>query len=266
MAYDIIGYIALLIMGGILGLLGGGGAILTLPILVYLFGVSPVLATSYSLFVVGISSALGTIGYYRRNEVDSAKALGFFVPSAIGVLVSRKLIVPALPEIIFRTASFSVSRGSFLMMMFSVLMIIVGFNMIRTRPKPIGVEPNQATTGKRATQALGVGLLTGFVGAGGGFIIVPALTRYFGLPMKVAIGSSLLIIALNSAIGFSSDLIGENSIAWRQLLVFSAIGLVGMLIGSGLSKKLSSEQLKTLFGYFVLSMGVLIAVREAFFA
>lgn len=256
------GYLALVVMGVILGLLGGGGAILTLPILVYLFNVPPVLGTSYSLFVVGLTSAIGALAYFRKGELDFRSSFTFFFPSAIGVLISRRLILPMLPEVIAQTSSFSLSRAALLMFVFAALMIVVGVSMLRSKSK----NNSQAKIGgvlKRSTQALGVGLLTGFVGAGGGFLIVPALVGLFGLNMKTAVGSSLFVIALNSGVGFASDLFGSRSIEWTDLSIFSGVSAVGMSIGIILGKRFSSAQLKTAFAYFVFITGILIAVRES---
>lgn len=257
---ELAGYIASLFIGISLGLIGGGGSILTVPVLVYLFGISPLVATSYSLFIVGSTSVVGTFNNYRKGLVDVRTALLFGVFSVITVFLTRRFIIPVIPADIPIVGS-SISFSVLTMVLFAILMLIASVTMIRGRKeKAIRTEPK----GVLPLMAYGVsiGLITGFLGAGGGFLLIPALVMLLGLPMKKAVGTSLLIIAINSAIGFIAD-IGQYSIDWPLLLSVSVIAVAGIFAGGMLSKKIAGDKLRKLFGWFVLLMGLFIIIRES---
>jgi len=262
---EIAGYIASLIIGISLGLIGGGGSILTVPVMVYLFGVQPLLATSYSLFVVGVTSLFGAATNYRKGLVNVKTALLFGVSSILTVFFTRKLLIPAIKGITVTVAGFTITEPMFTMLLFSLLMIMAAFSMIVTKRKPTDQNPSPKKNNfsRLFLYGIAIGFITGLLGAGGGFLLIPTLVVVLGLPMKEAVGTSLLIIALNSLIGFTGDL-GHFLIEWQLLLRVTLIAIAGTLIGSQLSKKMEGESLKKGFGWFVLIMGIYIITKETF--
>ena len=257
------GYIASLVIGISMGLLGGGGSILTIPILVYLFSVSPTLAISYSLFIVGFTSLVGAFNNYLRGMVNFKTAAVFGSSSITTVFIARKFVIPYLPDVFFRIGSFQVTHSLFVMVVFALLMLAAAISMIRGRQIPAN-RSVKVTPVKLMLYGMLIGLVTGFLGAGGGFLLIPALVMLMKLPMKKAIGTSLLIIALNSLIGFAGD-IGRHYIDWKLVLVVTAIAIVGIFIGVYFNRKVHGEQLKKAFGWFILVMGLYIICRELFF-
>jgi len=259
------GYVGALFIGLILGLTGGGGSILTVPILVYLMHFHPVTATGYSLFIVGATSAFGTVQNFRKGVVEVRTAFLFAIPSLVAVFVTRKFIVPAIPEILFQTAAFSVTKEMFLMVLFAFIMLLASVSMIR-KPAENPVPDTAKTHFLWIMIELAiVGVFIGLVGAGGGFLIIPALVFMAKLPMRKAIGTSLLIITLNSLIGFTGDL-GNTAIDWPFLLSFTSIAVIGIFSGIFLSKFVDDKQLRKGFGWFVLAMAIFIFAKELFFA
>lgn len=264
----IIGYFASALIGISLGLIGGGGSILTVPVLVYLFHQDPVLSTSYSLFIVGATSLVGAYPKYREGLIDLRTAFVFGIPSIVAVYLTRLLLVPAIPDVIFTLPSFTLTKSIFTLVLFAVLMIAAALSMIRRKKGPEIAHPKENRTYNYPLillEGLVVGALTGLVGAGGGFLIIPALVLLSGLPMKEAVGTSLLIIAAKSLIGFTGDL-GYFDIDWKLLLPVTAIAIAGIFIGNRLTRKVDGEKLKTGFGWFVLVIGAYIIVRELYFS
>jgi len=265
---EIAGYAAAILIGVSLGLIGGGGSILTVPVLVYLFGVNPVLSTSYSLFIVGTTSLAGALNNYRKNLVSVKTALLFGLSSITTVFITRKFIMPAIPEKLFHIGGLQVTHAMLTMLFFAALMILSALSMIKSGRKKTVTE---VATNKNIKipmlllYGIGVGLATGLLGAGGGFLLIPALVLLVGLPMKKAIGTSLLIIAMNSLIGFTGDL-GYFNINWIFLLKITAIAVAGIFTGGAMGKKIKGENLKKGFGWFVLVMGLYIIVKESFFS
>ena len=251
-----------LAMGIILGITGGGGSILTVPVLVYIVGLNPVIATAYSLFIVGVTSAFGTVQNYRKGLVDVKTALFFAAPSLIAIFLTRKFVVPAIPEILYNNSYFPISRDFFLMTIFATVMLMASTAMLRDKevPEASNIRPNIAFT---FLKIFGIGILIGLIGAGGGFLIIPALYYAAKLPMRTAIGTSLCIIAINSLIGFTGD-IGNIGIDWMFLFKFSSLSVVGIFIGIYLGKFIDELKLKKIFGFFVLLMALLILGREIF--
>ncbi|MCX6316332.1 MAG: sulfite exporter TauE/SafE family protein [Bacteroidetes bacterium] len=263
---EIIGYIASLVIGISLGLIGGGGSILTVPVLVYLFGVSPVTATAYSLFIVGATSLVGSYPKYKSGEINLKTALIFGIPSIAAVFATRAFIVPAIPAQVFSIGDLLVTKSLLMMILFAILMVVASVTMIRDK-KQVATSENQQQHFNYPMILLEgavVGVLTGLVGAGGGFLIIPALVILSNLPMKQAVGTSLLIIAAKSLIGFTGDL-GKTTMNWTLLLSITGLAIVGIFIGNQLSKKVSANSLKKGFGWFVLVMGVYIIIKELFF-
>lgn len=257
------GYFLALFMGATLGMLGGGGSILTVPILVYFFNITPVMATAYSLFVVGVSSLVGMAGYLRHGLVSIKTGFVFAVPAFISVYAVRRYLIPSLPEVIFKAGNYNFTKDMLVMFVFSVVMIMASFSMIK-KGKKEGPKRDEAGGHHLLIVIEGflVGGITGFVGAGGGFLIVPALTILVGLPIKTAIGTSLMIIAIKSLIGFTGDLSTASTIDWNFLMIFTSLAIAGMVAGIYAARFVPSSKLKPAFGWFVLVMGSLILVKE----
>jgi uncharacterized membrane protein YfcA len=260
----LIGLAASLLIGLSLGLIGGGGSILTVPVLVYLLGVDPVLATAYSLFIVGFTSAVGVYPKYKEGLVDVRTALIFGAPSIAAVFLTRKLIVPAIPATVLQLGDWVLTKSVLLMILFAVLMVAASVSMISDKKN--NKETPEAMLSYNypliVLEGTVVGLLTGLVGAGGGFLIIPALVMLTKLPMKKAVGTSLLIIAAKSLIGFTGDL-SQQTMDWSLLLMVTLMAVLGIFAGNALSKKIEGAQLKKGFGWFVLMMGVYVLIKEA---
>ncbi len=260
---EYLGYLASIIIGISLGLIGGGGSILTIPILVYLFKIDPELATSYSLFIVGITALLGCYTHYKMGNLKIKSALYFAIPSVFSILLIREVIFPQIAATLFSIASYKVSKNFLIMVVFAVLMIAAALSMIRKNsPK---IKATRTNYMELSIIGFVVGIITGFLGAGGGFLIIPALLFFANLPMKQAVGTSLLIIFINSSIGFVGDLYINTPIDYPFLFGISGIAFIGMLIGTQLSKKIDGNKLKPIFGWFVLIMGIYIITKEMFF-
>ncbi len=263
---DILGYALSTLVGVSLGIIGGGGSILTVPILVYVFGLGPEISTSYSLFIVGLTALAGSFHYYRSGLVNLKAAMIFSVPSLIAVFLTRKFLMPAIPEEILKIGDFTYTKPILIMTVFAGLMIAASISMIKknSAPNPKKHKPGHHYTLIFLEGAL-VGVLTGFVGAGGGFLIIPALVLLAGLPMKEAVGTSLLIIAIKSLLGFTGDISAGVSINWTFLLIVSIFTVAGIYAGSSFAKKIHGDKLKPAFGWFVLAMGIYIMLRETVF-
>lgn len=259
----IIGFSAAIIIGISLGLIGGGGSILTVPVLVYIMGIDPMLATAYSLFVVGSTSLVGAGTYMKKGLVNYKTAIVFAIPSFIAVFLTRKFLVPALPDPLFSIGESLVTKNIGIMVFFGLIMLAASYSMIRSKNDGAGDEKQAIKFNfpMIALEGSVVGLITGIVGAGGGFLIIPALVLLAKLPMKMAVGTSLVIIAAKSLIGFLGDL-STQTIDWPLLIMFTGLSIVGIFIGSALSKKINERVLKTGFGWFVLTMGIFIITKE----
>ena len=264
---EILGYICATLVGISLGILGSGGSILTVPIMVYLMNVNPVDATGYSLFVVGISSAIGGIKYVRKNLVDIRTAVIFSVPSIACVFLTRTFLMPAIPNPVLTISSFTLSKELFIMLLFAMLMIIVSWNMIRSSHYREPEETEFRNMNYLWLIFVGFisGLLTGIVGVGGGFIIIPALVLLAKVPVRMSVGTSLLIIAFNSISGFAGEVIERHEkINYQFLLLFSFLAIIGIFIGFRAALRQSPQQIRKMFGWFILVMGVAIFIREVF--
>lgn len=262
---EILGYIGAVLMGLSLGLIGGGGSILTVPILVYLFSVDAVLATAYSLFIVGLTSLIGSFSHMRMGNIHWRTAIVFGIPSILAVYATRAWLVPALPDPLFTLGATVVSKALGMLILFALLMVAAAYSMIRKQRSTAGPGPAGEVRFNYPLilgEGVVVGTITGLVGAGGGFLIIPALVLLAKLPMKQAVGTSLIIIAAKSLIGFTGDLGGAEVIDWSFLLRFSAVAIAGILGGTILSKRIPNEKLKPAFGWFVLVMGVYIITKE----
>ncbi|MGA9650307.1 sulfite exporter TauE/SafE family protein [Pedobacter sp.] len=263
---EIIAYVASALIGISLGLIGGGGSILTMPVLVYLFGVNPLLATSYSLFIVGSTSLAGTVGNFKRGLVNIKTALLFGSASISTVFLTRKFIIPLIPKTIIKIGDFELTENMLMMVLFAVLMVAAATAMIKGEraENSSQIKKNQLHLGKLLLFGIAIGLATGFLGAGGGFLLIPTLVILVGLPMKEAVGTSLFIIALNSLIGFTGDL-GHFQIDWIFLAKITTVAIAGIVVGGMINKKIDGGKLKKGFGWFVLVMGCYIILKEVVF-
>lgn len=258
---EIIGYILSVGIGISLGLIGSGGSILGVPILVYFFAVSPQIATTHSLFIVGITSAIASYKHHRLGNLRMKPALYFGIPSLIILLLTRKYILPAIPGTLIQTNSFTLDKQTFILVFFAALMIFASISMIKKqRVKPV----HEASVSTLIIMGILVGLVIGILGAGGGFLIIPALVLFGKLEMKFAIATSLFIITSNSLIGFIGDVINKVEINYYILVTVSATAIIGMFLGLYLSKKVDGKKLKPAFGWFVLIMGIFIITKELF--
>jgi len=259
---ETLGYFGALLIGLVLGLTGGGGSMLTVPILAYVLMINPVTATAYSLFIVGTTSIFGAFQNFRKGLVDIQKGFLFAIPSFIGVYITRSYIVAKIPEIIFETSSFTLRKGSFLMLLFAIIMFLAALSMLKKKKIEIAeIAEKEASITTLVIQTFFIGIIIGLVGAGGGFLIIPSLVLFAKLPMKKAIGTSLFIIAMNSLIGFIGD-IQNIDIDWVFLLSFTTLSIVGIFIGIYLNKFINEAQLKKGFAYFVLVMAFVILYKE----
>ncbi|WP_406683202.1 sulfite exporter TauE/SafE family protein [Seonamhaeicola sp. MEBiC1930] len=257
---QILGYFGALVVGLVLGLIGGGGSILTVPLLVYLLGYNPIIATAYSLFVVGTTSLVGTFQKFKKGLVDVKTGLAFSFPSFVAVYLSRRYLVPNIPDTLFAIENFALTKEMGIMIFFSIIMLISSVSMIKNKKN--GDIPNyKQAYYKTFIQGLIIGTITGIIGAGGGFLYVPALVLWANIPMKRAVGTSLIIVTINSLIGFTGDM-QTLDIDWIFLLSFTLISIIGILIGVYLSKFIGSDRLKKSFGVFTLIMAIYIVYRE----
>jgi uncharacterized membrane protein YfcA len=261
---QIIGYVLAVFVGMTLGMLGSGGSILSVPILVYVMAIEPTLATAYSLFIIGTTSLVGGIHKAKQKLVDFNKVVLFGIPAVISVFSTRKILVPRIPAVIFSTENFTLTKSILIMIVFAVVMILASLTMIKPLKGKIIQDNEKLNYYKIVLLGILIGLISGFVGAGGGFLIVPTLLFFAKTPMKMAVGTSLFIVSAQSLIGFVGDVMGNQIIDWTLLQFFTLASIVGIFIGNFISKKVADEKLKTSFGWFVLSMGIYIIIREIF--
>lgn len=258
---ETIGLILGVVAGLALGVMGGGGSILTVPILVYFIGINPVLATSYSLFIVGTSSLIGALSYMKNKLVALPMVVLFGLPSMHSVYTTQKYILPSIPEQL-DILGWSISKDLAIMLLFSITMIAASISMIKGR-KERHRELGFIKYPLMAIYGTIVGVVAGMVGAGGGFLIVPSLVVFGRLPMKMAVGTSLSIICIQSISGFIGKYeISQGQIEWNFLLLFTAMVVLGIFIGLYCSRYISGSKLKPAFGWFVLTMGLFILSKE----
>jgi uncharacterized protein len=265
---EIFGYIASILIGISLGLVGSGGSILTVPVLVYLMNINPLLATTSSLFIVGCTSLVGGLRAYSKNLVDFKAVAEFGIPSIFSIFITRHYLLPEIPHNLFSIWNVQFTKEMFLMIIFAVLMLAASISMISNKYVELASEPSEKTQHNKVLPlvllGLFVGVVTGLLGAGGGFLIIPSLVLFLKLPMKISVGTSLFIIAVNSLLGFLFSL-KQFDYNWTILLSFTALSIVGLYIGVRLSEKISGASLKKGFGWFILVMGIYIIIKEVFF-
>ena len=261
---EITGYIASIFIGISLGLIGSGGSILTVPVLVYLFGIGVEMSTAYSLFIVGSTALVGGVRNAFLSNVNYKTAVVFTIPAFIAVYTTRAYLVPAIPSVIMTLGTYVLTKDIAIMVFFALVMLAASVSMIRNKRKK--EEENavpQLNLPVIIIEGAVVGVLTGIVGAGGGFLIIPALVLFAKLPMKKAVGTSLLIIAAKSLIGFIGDVqrYGDQ-LDWTRLLTVTAIAVFGIFIGIYLNTFIDGKKLKKGFGWFVLLMAVYIIGKQ----
>jgi hypothetical protein len=266
----IIGYIAAVLMGMILGVIGGGGSILTVPILVYLMGIDAGVATGYSLLIVGTTAAFGAIRYFRQGLVDVKSSIIFAIPSIIAVYLSRAYLMPAIPDEIM-SSPFAISKNTAIMVLFALLMLSSAALMLRKAYKKtvpandLNIEisaKKQAHFAFIVLEGAVVGVITGILGAGGGFLIIPALVLFLNMSMKTAVGSSLFIIALKSLLGFTGDLQAGIELEVPLLPLMLLATCLGMAISTKIAGKLDGNALQKFFAFFTLVIAVFIIAKE----
>lgn len=257
---EILGYIASLLIGLALGLFGGGGSILAIPVLVYLFEIEPVRASAYSLFIVGSASLLGTLAKQRDGLVDFRTGILFGIPSVATIFCTRKWFVPLLPDTLATLDGFTLTKRLLILGVFVVFMIASAMSMLR-KNQPARLSATNIPLHLMILQGCAIGFVTGLVGVGGGFLIIPALIVLTNLPYKTAAGTSLLIIAMNSLIGFAGD-VTNYSMDWTFLLTITGFALVGLLVGNSISKKVAAQSLKRALGWLILAISIFILARE----
>lgn len=260
---EILGYFGALLIGVVLGLIGGGGSILTVPVLVYLLAIDAITATAYSLFVVGVSSMVGAAQNLRKKRVELRTAIVFSIPAFIAVYATRRFLVPVIPETILSSGGITIDKESGIMIFFAIIMILTAISMLKEgKERPLSHEKIVYNYPLILIEGLVIGVLTGIIGAGGGFLIIPVLVLLAKLPMKKAVATSLLIVAIKSIIGFLGD-VQNLEINWSFLLVFTAISIAGIFLGIYLNRFFKGKKLKKGFGWFVLLMGIYIIWKEA---
>lgn len=262
------GYIAVFFLGTVLGLIGAGGSILTVPILVYLFGIPASTATGYSLLIVGVAALLAAITYVRRGQASLRIALIFGVPAIIAVYVTRRYLFPAIPDPIFSSISFSLSKDAAVMVVFALFMLAASLSMLFSQEESLEPTTSLVNANKLREASIlsslgfATGIFTGMVGAGGGFMILPVLVLVGRLPMKIAIGTDLCIISAKSLIGFIGEAQVSQTIDWQFIALITLLPLLGVSVGSAINKRVPSKKLKLIFAWFVLVMGVYIVIKE----
>jgi uncharacterized membrane protein YfcA len=255
----IIGHILAVCIGLSLGLIGGGGSILAVPILIYVLSLSPKAAIAMSLLVVGIVSMIGVIPHWLQGNVNLKTAVIFTPPAMVGAYLGARI------------AGHPMITETFQLICFGIVMLVASILMIRKQshaPEPKKSVEHQKHLEKHPdkwlaipVEGLAVGILTGFVGVGGGFLIIPALVLLGGIPMKEAVGTSLLIIAFKSATGFMGYL-SQVELDWVLVTTFTLAATAGTIVGALLTRRIEAKQLEKGFGYFVLAVAIFVLIKR----
>jgi uncharacterized membrane protein YfcA len=256
----LLGYIAAIFIGILLGLLGGGGSILSVPVLRYMFNYPADVATGYSLFVVGISGIVGVAFYAKDKLIHTKSLLTFGVIASVVSFLNRKYFVASLPQELFTIGSVTITKDLFIMLVFAIMMVLAARHMILD--KKTSEQTQEASPLTYVLAGIFVGLFTSLVGAGGGFIVVPALVAMYKMPIKMAIGTSISIVVINSLAGFAGDITAGAKMEWPFLLVFTGLACAGIFVGIYASKKIDSKKLKPLFGWFIIATSIYVVTKE----
>jgi uncharacterized protein len=240
----LVGFGLALLIGVALGMLGGGGSILTVPVFVYVMGFEPKDAIAMSLPVVGTTSLVGALGHWRAGNVDG-RAVAVFAPLAMAGAVAGARLATLV-------------SGAFQLVLLGVVMLAAGVLMLSDRGPAAGASPRAAGRSRvvvLAASGLAVGVLTGLVGVGGGFLIVPALVLVAGVPIRRAIGTSLLVISLSTVTALAAYQ-GQARISWQVVAVFTALAIVGAVVGTRAGRRVPARGLRRAFGVLVLALAV----------
>lgn len=264
MSLLITGIILFFLIGVVLSLIGSGGAILTIPILVYVFDINPYLATSYSMFIMGVSNWIATVDNIKKQQVFYKTGFYFAIPGLIVTYLIRRFVLPIIPEVIFSTPSISISKGSVIMILFSMLILVAAIKTLRKKDDSESNKPMGQNYIKNIFQGAGIGLVTGFVGAGGGFLIVPALIFTSGIQMRNAIATSLFIISITTTLGFIGDFNSAINIDWRFLILCTVSSISGITLANSIKDRFTNQGLKSFFGYFILTLSILVFFIEIY--
>lgn len=259
MLTTIIGHLLAILIGVSLGLIGGGGSILAAPVLIYVMSVPAKSAFAMTLVIVGVASLIGAIPHWRQGNVNPKIIVLFAPASMLGAYLGARL------------ASLPFVNPTIQLVTFGVMMLIAAVSMIRKGASKSENSLDEADHADHRTvipkwltialEGLAVGTLTGFIGIGGGFLVIPALVLLGKTPMKEAVGTSLIILALKSVTGFAGYF-GHVPIDWNLLLSFTAASSAGILLGSYLNQFVSAKQLEKGFGYFVLAVAVFVLIKR----
>lgn len=257
----ILGAFLFVLIGVILSLLGSGGALLTIPVLVYIFDVDPYWATSYSMFIMGVSNWAATIDNIKKNLIYYKIGLCFAIPGLLVTFIIRRFILPIVPDVLFESDVLSFTKGSAIMLSFAILMFYTAIKTFR-RKNTIEYSRIEFSPVINILQGAAIGLVTGFAGAGGGFLIVPALLFTVKMPMKEAAATSLFIISITTFLGFFGDFNPAIEMDWTLIIFCTAFSILGILITSFIKDTFSNKFLKTSFGYFILGLSLLVFYIE----
>ncbi len=261
---EILGYLGALMVGMVLGLMGSGGSLIAIPIFTYIFHINPITTTAYSLFVVGTSASIGALRNWNKGLVDFRIAIVFAIPAFIAVYVVRKYVLPIIPMEILTINGFILTKNMVIMVFLAISMLLCSLSMIRGRKSYKDANrSNNYNYPLLVLYGIIIGLFTGIAGIGGGFLIIPVLVLLIKLPMRKAIATSLLIIAVKSIIGFSGDL-NNLVINWSFLVGFTVIATIGIFLGIYLSSFIKGEMLKKHFGWLLMIIAVGIIYKEVF--
>ncbi len=262
----VLSYILALLIGLSIGIMGSGGAILAVPILYYVAGYTMQEASVYSLFVVGASSLVGAVRSWMNHLVNWRAVLFFGIPSVFAVYLTRLILVPILPDPLIASSVITVPLDMALLLLFATLMVLAARSMLLSKEGSTQGELNFQSSNsflQVITFGLLVGTLTAILGAGGGFLIIPALVIFLRMPMKEAVGTSMFIVAMNALNGFVGSIYkGDILIDYSFLLLFTAMAFIGLFVGMFWAKHLKPEKLKRYFAFFVFGMGLFIIVQQ----
>ena len=258
---EIIGYAGAVVVGLVLGLLGGGGAAMSIPILVYAFAVPASVATGYSLLIVGCTALLGTLQNLRKGLVRYKALLYCGIPALVSIYIMRRFLIHLVPEVFFTIGTYTLTKNSFILLLLAFFMTLVARNMIVSPPSKED-SSNSTHYAWHFAQSVLIGLFTGLVGAGGGFLLIPLILSYEKMEFRNATATSLALVTLNSFIGFIGDIQSQSSMNWRFLMCFVGCSAVGVLLGIALANKTDNKGLRLIFGYVMLCIALYIMVKE----
>lgn len=260
---EILGYVAMVGVGLILGGIGSGGSMLAIPILVYLFSEDVETASAYSLFLVGVTSLTGAILKQKEQFVAVRAAAMFGIPSITTTFITRKWLIGYVPDHIGEAGSLQITKGDVLMWLLASLMIVSSLMMLKDPAAKIAHSEGKYSF--LIPSGFVAGMISGLAGIGGGFLILPAMVLFAGVSVRTAIGTTLLIIAANSLLGFCGDVF-NHAVNWYFLLSLTGVSVLGLLVGVWAGKRISPPfSARKGFAWFTILTAVFILVRELFY-